>query len=53
LFSMLPADDRTAAQAHRAWFEELVREMLAFLEGDEDAGAAGAEGDTKQPGASP
>lgn len=47
VFSMLSNDDRVAAQAQRAWFEELVREMIDFLEGLKESGAGEtAQGDT-------
>lgn len=32
LLNVLPTDDRVNAQTHRAWFEELVREAIDFLE---------------------
>jgi hypothetical protein len=32
LFNSLPTEERIAAQAQRAWFEELRREMVELLE---------------------
>jgi hypothetical protein len=32
LLGMLPAEDRIAAQAERAWFEELLTELAGFIE---------------------
>lgn len=45
LFGMLSSDDRIAAQSERAWFEELLREMTAFLE-EQLEPAAGGEDDS-------
>jgi len=46
LFSTLPNDDRVAAQAHRAWFETLLREMIAFLEPEGEGAGEGAAGES-------